>query len=789
MAGLKTSIDTRQGLAVLVGESGAGKATILRELHKEYSNDNKAETLLLLDAHFDSTADFISALAELFGGIEREAGKSDNQYKESVKKFLFDHAVASKKSILILINTADRLPDFCLRTLEEFYKYHIDAHRLLQVILAGSKKIQKKLSAFHDLSTYVSKYHTVGPMSFSEAKEIIRYQISDEAQSKPDKTSFSLLAQWVIFRNAQGYPGRIKDLCQLIFMTIRLHNTNKADWYIAQMCAKMLLPAQANKLQRLQFAVIAVVLIITVVYGISMQSLQEKPGIIAPSMEKVAEQPATETPPSLTETSSQPAITTPAPSASTAEKEQLPDSAEQIAAEIQEEHPQESISSSEQAAIREEPVGETPAMEKETQEEYVEQGKAATAPVPEEEPKAPVLAGYPSAESTADTGSDYPSSLTGIEPTDILGEITVRERETVGDMIRKLYGPLSFNRKNTKAVLMINPSIDDLRRINIGDTIKFPAIPVVLTGDAENRYWLEFARFNDIADAYRFVRDHANTPPMLIIPEVNTEDPKQFTVLMQENFTEKVDAEKAKKLLIPAIFSEVTILNGLPEEKYYFAKADHLETPSEPTAAEIEQETAIALRPDAKKIPETTTTSPSAPPQPPVTAASERAPSDSFILGEITVRPGETLGDMIRKIYGPYSFNKTNTKAVLAVNPQVSNPNNISIGDTILYPFIPVGLPDNSEELWWLQLEMFDTVAEAYRFLRKHANTPPMLIIPTRNNSGLLQFAVILQEYFADEDSALKTKKMLTPAIFAQVDTLQGLDSKIYQYTRLETEN
>ena len=559
MEGLKDSIDNSQGLAVLIGESGAGKSTLCRELHKEYINDDRTESLLLLDPHFDSTADFISALAGLFGSLEREAGTADNQYKENVKKFLFDQAIASKKNILILINKVDTLPDFYLRTLEELYKYHIDAHRFLQVILAGSKKVQKQLSAFHDLSTYVSKYHTLGPMSFQEAKEIIRRQISDETQSKPDRTTFSLAAQWVIFKNAQGYPGRIKDLCQLIFMTLSLHNTNKANWHIAQICAKMLLPEQAVKLQRLRFSVIAVILTVTVVYGISMQSMQETPPRTPP-------QPAP---------SQQSEMTTPVPSVSITEGEHQPDSTKQVAVEL----PPESTPPVEQETIQKLAVKVTPpAMKTEVQEEHI------AVPAPQKKPEVTIIVEHPPAEIAMDTGDEYPSSITGIQPTTILGEITVREQETLWDMIRKLYGPHSFNHQNTKTVLMINPAIEELHHISIGDIIKFPAIPVELTKEAENLWWLEFATFNDIASAYRFLKDHANTPPMLIIPKIIKDRTMQFAVIMQENFTKKNDAVKAKRLLTPAIFPEVTLLVGLPEERYYYVKKDHLETPSKPTA-------------------------------------------------------------------------------------------------------------------------------------------------------------------------------------------------------------
>ena len=152
-------------------------------------------------------------------------------------------------------------------------------------------------------------------------------------------------------------------------------------------------------------------------------------------------------------------------------------------------------------------------------------------------------------------------------------------------------------------------------------------------------------------------------------------------------------------------------------------------------------------------------------------------------LGEITTAPGENFGDMVRRIYGPWSFNAENVKAVLAVNPDIANPARLQVGDTIRFPAIPVALTPEAEDVWWARLKVFATVEDAYRFLRRHRRQPPpLLIVPSRDASGGLLMNVLLEEYFADKESAEKAIAALPGAMTAQAQVLPGLSRAIFYY-------
>jgi nucleoid-associated protein YgaU len=235
---------------------------------------------------------------------------------------------------------------------------------------------------------------------------------------------------------------------------------------------------------------------------------------------------------------------------------------------------------------------------------------------------------------------------------DLIGKLTVQPGDTLGKLIRGVYGPFSFKPDYTSKVLAVNKQLKNPDRLEVGETIYFPDLP--------------------------------------IIPEIG----------------------------LPAKPQSVSSRGDMPE-----------------------------------------------------------------FLGEIIAIEEETFGDMIRKIYGPYSFNDENVAKVLAVNPGLKSPELLSVGQKILFPTILVALTPEAPDVWWVKIINLDNLQSAYRFLRVYSKwSPPMLIIPSRDNAGRVLFNVVLQKHFMDEQSAQKTISELPNSITIDAKVLHGLDSNTFYY-------
>lgn len=154
-------------------------------------------------------------------------------------------------------------------------------------------------------------------------------------------------------------------------------------------------------------------------------------------------------------------------------------------------------------------------------------------------------------------------------------------------------------------------------------------------------------------------------------------------------------------------------------------------------------------------------------------------PSSQPVLGAIKASAGETMGEMIRRTYGPYSFTKSNLRRVMAVNPQLRHPSRLQIGDIVRFPAIPVRLTAAADEVFWVQVGATDKLAEAYRVLQTWAGeAPPLLIIASRDEKSADRFLLLLENFFQEKDSAQEVVARLPRSLSTDAKILPGLDRR-----------
>jgi len=314
------------------------------------------------------------------------------------------------------------------------------------------------------------------------------------------------------------------------------------------------------------------------------------------------------------------------------------------------------------------------------------------------------------------------------EAVPLLGKIFVFEEETLGDMIRRIYGPYSFIPSNIKRVLEVNPQLGDPDMLAVGDVVRFPVIPVHLTNEAEHVWWLRLITLDSLQAAYRFLRIYnGRTPPLLIIPTRNGVGAFRFSIFLQRFFIDKKSVLKAYRELPATLFPSKAMVDGISKKHYCFTTA----TMSAPVAA---------------------------------------------VLGELTVQAGDTMGAMIRNIYGPYSFTSTTLQKVMRINPGIDDPNRLKLGETVRFPAIPVNLPPRAQDLWWVQVAKADSLPGIYKLFRKYKDKMPrLLLVPVRTGQDTQKFILVLEEYFTDENAAHRRIEALPPGIFQDRLMVKGL--------------
>jgi len=135
-------------------------------------------------------------------------------------------------------------------------------------------------------------------------------------------------------------------------------------------------------------------------------------------------------------------------------------------------------------------------------------------------------------------------------------------------------------------------------------------------------------------------------------------------------------------------------------------------------------------------------------------------PTYSTILGRITLKHKETLSLIMRQVYG--GFNSNYLKSFIITNPEIENPDRVTVGQIISLPAIPVEVAPGDNRVWWIKVDETDTLEGAINILRKHPESSPgVRLIPYWNPAGGSKFAVVLGKLFEDEKTARTQQEKL----------------------------
>jgi general secretion pathway protein A len=144
-------------------------------------------------------------------------------------------------------------------------------------------------------------------------------------------------------------------------------------------------------------------------------------------------------------------------------------------------------------------------------------------------------------------------------------------------------------------------------------------------------------------------------------------------------------------------------------------------------------------------------------------------------LGRLRIVRGETLSDVISKVYGV--FRVVHLRRVEAANPGLENSDLVPAGSAVALPSIPMALPAAARDGYWLRLDSFSSLQQAWDFLPDlPAGSPKARLVPWWTPAGGLRFEVVAQGPFRSAAAAEELLRSLSPdlAARAQVVRLDG---------------
>jgi type II secretory pathway predicted ATPase ExeA len=139
---IRFMIAERQGMALILGDNGIGKSTILRYLEAEYSAEGY-KTALLIHTEFPSPYAFLKAICAEF---HIDAKRSQAAQHKALEEYLVEELQASR-TVILFIDEGQRLDAEQLEVVRALLNFETYEDKLLQIVLAGTLELRDRIMA------------------------------------------------------------------------------------------------------------------------------------------------------------------------------------------------------------------------------------------------------------------------------------------------------------------------------------------------------------------------------------------------------------------------------------------------------------------------------------------------------------------------------------------------------------------------------------------------------------------------------------------------------------------
>ncbi len=228
---LMIEIRLRRGLSLILGDVGTGKTTLSRKLFQMLKAREDIIFYMILDPTFEIEHLFLESMIRTFGINLNKDNPSILDYKDALKKYLFQKGVEEGRTIVLLVDEAQKLNNASLEVLRVLLNYETNEYKLLQLVLLSQIEFLAKVREIKNLMDRISLKYILNPFDEKETREMIEFRLHQAGFNGRAKL-FSDEAIAEIYRYTQGYPRRIALLCHNALKALVTTNKPMVDFGI-----------------------------------------------------------------------------------------------------------------------------------------------------------------------------------------------------------------------------------------------------------------------------------------------------------------------------------------------------------------------------------------------------------------------------------------------------------------------------------------------------------------------------------------------------------------------------
>jgi general secretion pathway protein A len=205
---LEYGISGRKGMALLVGDAGTGKTTLIHAALESHARDR---LVVYLNNPSLTRSEFFEFLALGFG-LPPEAGSSKTRFLVALTKALTDGHAQGRMAALI-VDEAQCLPDRLLEEVRLLANLQSSADKLLSIIMVGQPELAERLNhpALRQFKQRIELRCTLKPLNEGDTAAYIANRIY--VAGGDCSTVFTREAIETIFARSGGIPRAINVIC------------------------------------------------------------------------------------------------------------------------------------------------------------------------------------------------------------------------------------------------------------------------------------------------------------------------------------------------------------------------------------------------------------------------------------------------------------------------------------------------------------------------------------------------------------------------------------------------
>ncbi|MDD5108415.1 MAG: AAA family ATPase [Candidatus Omnitrophica bacterium] len=226
---LLVEIRLRRGLSVILGDVGVGKTTLSRKLFQMLKERPDILFYMIMDPTAQSEDLFLESLVRTFN-IQDQIQKDSSilDYKEAIKKHLFQKGVEENKTIVLVVDEAQKLNAESLEILRVLLNYETNEFKLLQLVLFSQLELLPRIKEIKNFFDRIVLKYVINPLDEYETRDLIGFRLKHSGFNSELKL-FTDEAVSEIQRYSQGYPRRINLICHNALRNLITSNKTVID--------------------------------------------------------------------------------------------------------------------------------------------------------------------------------------------------------------------------------------------------------------------------------------------------------------------------------------------------------------------------------------------------------------------------------------------------------------------------------------------------------------------------------------------------------------------------------